>query len=85
MNRKYSDFWCLILPLVSKSYCATLLLHSDILEGYDTIGRGNRALSAQIDALTDMKFTYVLSCQSFGAQKAAGDPRAKDIIDLMIR
>ncbi|KAG6607954.1 putative callose synthase 8, partial [Cucurbita argyrosperma subsp. sororia] len=57
----------------------------DILEGYDTIGRGNRALSAQIEALTDMKFTYVLSCQSFGAQKACGDPRAKDILDLMIR
>ncbi|CAK9325304.1 unnamed protein product [Citrullus colocynthis] len=57
----------------------------DILEGYDTIGRGNRALSAQIDALTDMKFTYVLSCQSFGAQKACGDPREKDILDLMIR
>ncbi|XP_022981245.1 putative callose synthase 8 isoform X1 [Cucurbita maxima] len=57
----------------------------DILEGYDTIGRGNRALSAQIEALADMKFTYVLSCQSFGAQKACGDPRAKDILDLMIR
>ncbi|XP_023524660.1 putative callose synthase 8 isoform X2 [Cucurbita pepo subsp. pepo] len=57
----------------------------DILEGYDTIGRGNRALSAQIEALADMKFTYVLSCQSFGAQKACGDPRARDILDLMIR
>ncbi|XP_065623281.1 uncharacterized protein LOC112004925 [Quercus suber] len=30
-----------------------------------------------------MKFTYVISCQSFGSQKASGDPHADDIIDLM--
>lgn len=74
-----------MFPCALKSLSCDLFLHPDILEGYDTIERGNRALSAQIDALTDMKFTYVLSCQSFGAQKACGDPRAKDILDLMIR
>ncbi|KAJ3692137.1 hypothetical protein LUZ60_012487 [Juncus effusus] len=42
-------------------------------------------LPAQLDALADMKFTYVISCQKFGEQKAAGDPHAQDIIDLMIR
>lgn len=42
-------------------------------------------LSAELDALADMKFTYVLTCQLFGSQKASGDPRAKDIIDLMKR
>ncbi|KAM6584955.1 hypothetical protein CsatB_011957 [Cannabis sativa] len=54
----------------------------DILGGYDT---DNHVLSAQLDALADLKFTYVISCQQFGSQKSAGDPRAQDIIDLMKR
>ncbi|XP_020251345.1 putative callose synthase 8 isoform X2 [Asparagus officinalis] len=41
--------------------------------------------AAQLDALIDMKFTYVISCQEFGNQKSSGDPHAQDIIDLMIR
>lgn len=57
----------------------------DILEGYDAVESRNRVLSAQLDAIADMKFTYVLSCQLFGSQKASGDPHAQDIIDLMIR
>jgi callose synthase len=57
--------------------------HPDILDGYDTTGKGNPAFSAQLDALADMKFTYIISCQSFGSQKASGDPHADDIIDLM--
>lgn len=58
---------------------------TDILKGYDTAQRENHLLSAQLDALADLKFTYVVSCQRFGSLKAAGDPRAQDIIDLMIR
>ncbi|PON83360.1 Glycosyl transferase [Trema orientale] len=57
----------------------------DILEGYDTVERDNHILSAQLDALADLKFTYVVSCQRFGSQKSAGDPRAKDMIDLILR
>ncbi|KAJ7948849.1 Callose synthase-like protein [Quillaja saponaria] len=57
----------------------------DILEGYESAKRGNRALSAQLEAIADMKFTYVLSCQSFGSQKASRDPHHQDIIDLMKR
>ena len=37
----------------------------DILEGYETAERGNRALFARLEALADMKYTYVISCQSF--------------------
>ena len=33
----------------------------------------------------DMKFTYIVTCQRFGSQKAVGDPRAQDIIDLMLK
>ncbi|KAM7498543.1 hypothetical protein LguiA_022957 [Lonicera macranthoides] len=57
----------------------------DILQGYDAIERGNDTLSAQLDALADLKFTHVISCQMFGAQKSSGHPQAQDILDLMIR
>lgn len=55
---------------------------ADILEGYDKV-KDNHALNAELEALADLKFTYVISCQQFGTQKSAGDPRAQDIIDLM--
>ncbi|XVF18396.1 hypothetical protein REPUB_Repub11eG0018000 [Reevesia pubescens] len=57
--------------------------NKDILE--DGIERKNLKLSAELDALADMKFTYVISCQMFGSQKSSGDPRAEDIKDLMKR
>ncbi|CAI9088922.1 OLC1v1023382C1 [Oldenlandia corymbosa var. corymbosa] len=57
----------------------------DILQGYDAIERGNDTLSAQLDALADMKFTHVISCQMYGAHKSSGNPQAQDILDLMIR
>ncbi|KAK9688669.1 hypothetical protein RND81_09G002200 [Saponaria officinalis] len=57
----------------------------DILHGYDAIERGNDALSAQLDALADMKFSYVITWQMYGTCKSSGDPRAQDIIDLMAR
>ncbi|XP_038691552.1 putative callose synthase 8 isoform X2 [Tripterygium wilfordii] len=56
--------------------------NEDILEGYDAAESNNRTLS-QLDALADLKFTYVISCQMFGSQKASGDPHAQDILDLM--
>lgn len=37
----------------------------------------------ELDALADMKFTHVVSCQMYGSQKASGDPHALDILDLM--
>ncbi|KAK4851376.1 hypothetical protein QYF36_014627 [Acer negundo] len=54
----------------------------DILEGYEAAERNNRQFA---DALSDLKFTYVISCQMFGSQKSSGDPHAQDILDLMIR
>ncbi|KAL0743640.1 hypothetical protein Bca4012_085153 [Brassica carinata] len=67
------------------SFRGQTLSRTDILEGYDDVERSNRPLAAQLDALADMKFTYVVSCQMFGAQKSAGDPHAQDILDLMIK
>ncbi|XP_062218735.1 putative callose synthase 8 [Phragmites australis] len=45
----------------------------------------HQSLSTELDALADMKFSYVISCQKFGEQKIKGDPLAQDIIDLMTR
>ncbi|XP_021773953.1 putative callose synthase 8 [Chenopodium quinoa] len=57
----------------------------DILQGYDAIERGNESLSAHLDALSDMKFTYVVTWQMYGTCKRDGDPRAQDMLDLMTR
>lgn len=59
--------------------------YPDILEGYDGAEKNNRTLFAQLDALADLKFTYVISFQMFGSQKSSGDPHAQDILDLMTR
>ncbi|XP_042020484.1 putative callose synthase 8 isoform X2 [Salvia splendens] len=59
--------------------------HEDILQSYEAIDRANDTLSAQLDALVDVKFSHVVSCQMFGAQKASGDPQAQDILELLIR
>ncbi|XP_048538408.1 putative callose synthase 8 isoform X3 [Triticum urartu] len=45
----------------------------------------HQSLSTELDALADMKFSYVISCQKFGEQKSNGDVHAQDIIDLMAR
>lgn len=59
------------------------------MEGYKAIesnedrSRGERSLWAQCQAVADMKFTYVISCQQYGIDKRSGDRRAQDILRLM--
>lgn len=61
----------------------------DLMEGYKAIElntdnlRGERSLWAQCQAVADMKFTYVVSCQQYGIHKRSGDLRAQDILRLM--
>ncbi|CAN6446403.1 unnamed protein product [Victoria cruziana] len=60
----------------------------EICKGYESVQRNRDAhhrLLAQLEGVADMKFTYVVSCQNFGAQKSSGDPRARDIVNLMIK
>ncbi|KAK1420284.1 hypothetical protein QVD17_21754 [Tagetes erecta] len=45
--------------------------------------KNKRPLLAQCQAIADMKFTYVVSCQQYGIQKRSNDPRARDILRLM--
>ncbi|XP_071726547.1 callose synthase 3-like [Rutidosis leptorrhynchoides] len=54
----------------------------------DDLMKGNKASdininTAQCQAVADMKFTYVVSCQQYGIQKRSKDPRAVDILRLM--
>ncbi|XXG58927.1 hypothetical protein AAC387_Pa04g1108 [Persea americana] len=64
---------------------------SEILEGYKAVTnitdedkRSQRSLSAQLEAVADMKFTYVATCQNYGNQKRCGDRHATDILNLMV-
>ena len=60
------------------------------MEGYKAIelstddqSKGEGSLLAQCQAVADMKFMYVVSCQQYGIHKRSGDPRAQDILRLM--
>ncbi|KAI7992525.1 Callose synthase 3 [Camellia lanceoleosa] len=62
----------------------------DLMEGYRAVElnmedqiKGERSLWAQCQAVADMKFTYVVSCQQYGIDKRSGNPRAQDILRLM--
>jgi len=64
---------------------------SEILEGYKAVTipseedkKSQRSLYAQLEAVADMKFTYVATCQNYGNQKRSGDRRATDILNLMV-
>ncbi|CAI0440651.1 unnamed protein product [Linum tenue] len=62
----------------------------DLMEGYKAVeqntedhSKGERSLFAQCQAIADMKFTYVVSCQQYGIHKRSADPRAQDTLRLM--
>lgn len=76
-------FWYIWKTIWKCSIC--LICQPDILQGYDVIEKGNDTLSAQLDAVADMKFTHIISCQMFGSHKSSGNHQAQDILDLMIK
>lgn len=47
--------------------------------------QNDRSLMAQCQAVSDMKFTYVVSCQQYGIQKRNERSKAQDILRLMIK
>ncbi|KAH7669357.1 callose synthase protein [Dioscorea alata] len=62
----------------------------DLLDGYKAVeltseenSKVERSLWAQCQAVADMKFTYVVSCQQYGIDKRSGESRAQDILKLM--
>ncbi|KAL8152111.1 hypothetical protein V2J09_021919 [Rumex salicifolius] len=63
----------------------------EILRGYKAVSdtsetdkKSKRSVYAQLDAMADMKFTYIATCQDYGNQKRRGDRRATDILNLMV-
>lgn len=57
--------------------CSVLLA-----DGFD----GYKAVEEPIlEAIIDTKFTYVATCQIYGNQKRDNDPRATDILNLLVR
>ncbi|VAI63956.1 unnamed protein product [Triticum turgidum subsp. durum] len=65
--------------------CLDMAPENDLMEGFraaDILSEESHLLT-QSKAVADMKFTYVVSCQSYGIQKRSGDPRAQDILRLM--
>ncbi|XP_058090540.1 callose synthase 3-like [Magnolia sinica] len=62
----------------------------DLMDGYKAAestseeqSKVERSLWTQCQAVSDMKFTYVVSCQQYGIHKRSGDARAQDILKLM--
>jgi callose synthase len=62
----------------------------ELLKGYKALeltseeaSKSGGSLWAQCQALADMKFTFVVSCQQYSIHKRSGDQRAKDILRLM--
>ncbi|KAJ3672326.1 hypothetical protein LUZ60_007047 [Juncus effusus] len=62
----------------------------DLMEGYraaelmsEEHSKVGRSLWTQCQAVADMKFAYVVSCQQYGIQKRSGDQHAQDILKLM--
>ncbi|XLU95279.1 hypothetical protein S245_009631 [Arachis hypogaea] len=63
----------------------------EILDGYKAIAvpseqdkKSQKSLYGNLEAMADMKFTYVATCQNYGNQKRSGDRRATDILNLMV-
>ncbi|KAM3316109.1 hypothetical protein ACQJBY_034311 [Aegilops geniculata] len=61
--------------------------HEDLMEGYKAAGSISdeewKSLIAQCEALADMKFAYVVSCQQYGNDKRSALSNAQDILQLM--
>lgn len=64
----------------------------EILQGYKAMAipteedkKRHRSLYSQLEAVADLKFTYVATCQIYGNQKRSGDRRATDILNLMVK
>lgn len=60
----------------------------ELMKGYkaaesNSADQGERSLMVKCQAVADMKFTYVVSCQQYGLDKRSGVARAKDILKLM--
>lgn len=89
---KHFPFFCMCMRKCFFFQIFSSFLPAEILQGYKAVTepeeedkKSQRSLSAQLDAIVDMKFTYVATCQIYGNQKQSGDRRATDILNLMVK
>lgn len=54
-----------------------------VIKAPDEDKKVQRSMWAQINAVADMKFTYVAACQIYGTQKRKNQKEAVDIFELM--
>lgn len=81
-----------MIALFFSFHFSVLVFCAEILKGYKAITlpseedkKSQRSLYANLEAMADMKFTYVATCQNYGNQKRSGDRRATDILNLMVK
>lgn len=83
----YQLQYLLLFKIISWPYAFIL---TEIFTGFRTFNMNeNRTiLKERESAMADMKFTYVVSCQLYGAQKKSSDEgdhsRYSNILDLML-
>ncbi|WRX34230.1 Glycosyl transferase [Theobroma cacao] len=86
----FSNSLFMDMPAAPKAFL-DMAKHEDLMEGYKAIelstedNKEDRSLKVQCEAVADMKFTYVVSCQQYGIQKRSGEQRAQDILRLMTK
>lgn len=90
--KKHGSYLFPNIILIFSTLLKIFMLNSvDLMEGYKAAGSvtdeqwkiQQRSLFAQCEAVADMKFTYVVSCQQYGNDKRAALSNAQDILQLM--
>ncbi|GJW18747.1 RNA-directed DNA polymerase, eukaryota, partial [Tanacetum coccineum] len=83
---------CLVIRCVILCRECYIPNNIEISQGYKAVTipseeekKSQKSLYAQLEALADLKFTYVATCQNYGKQKRSGDRRATDIFNLMVK
>lgn len=90
LNEFISHSSLMLIELESNVY--QLMLATDLMKGYKAAElnpeeqvKNEGSLLTECQAVADLKFTYVVSCQQYGIQKRSGDRRATDILRLMTK
>lgn len=82
-----------VIKYIQLSSCAVsaIILFAAIFSGYRTIefsDEERQTFRERAQALADLKFTYVVSCQIYGAQKKSSEQRDRscynNILNLML-
>ncbi len=69
-----------------------MIWFSELVNGYKVITdapdeqkKSQRSTRSKLQAIADMKFTYVAACQNYGEQKRQSHHNAAEILNLMLK